>query len=465
MGGEEDIPHAEYEWAVMLKDGLHDGIKVPDIATESFDFERWEKNLLRTMVGKMPYMLKPDGSRLIENADTPFQRRGNRALYSAIWDKLTEKSATESKAELFQNQSSAPIGNGIELVYELRDYLSHGPEAANVAVGQLDSVSLTSTDPDAVDKFLDTLEALAAKAGSLVNDVTLINRIEANLQGKQFEAYLQVVTLQRLINKWDAKEIIRVLRGKAKSDRADNARKPPPPDPSNSRRQRQLSMLSTPVTKGCSIHGPDAKHTDAECRLQQRQSQPQSTTVERTIALDPALPRGTCNAFWLHGSCKRGEKCRWKHDQTKAAIHSSVPAPSTQAAARQPPPMPDLLDLDAPAVPLAPRTGTPSNSMMQLASLPPEQLTAVMQAFIAARDATSGPSRQLAAKRIKRVRQEAETDVDQEERAVVVTAPAVPVVPPDVPLAAESSVIAADVTASVVTSTTGQSDAIDSRFG
>ena len=94
MGGEEDIPHAEYEWAVMLKDGLHDGIKVPDIATESFDFERWEKNLLRTMVGKMPYMLKPDGSRLIEYADTPFQRRGNRALYSAIWDKLTEKSST-----------------------------------------------------------------------------------------------------------------------------------------------------------------------------------------------------------------------------------------------------------------------------------------------------------------------------------------------------------------------------------
>ena len=86
------------------------------------------------------------------------------------------------------------------MVYELRDYLSHGPEAANAAVGQLDSVSLTSTDPDAVDKFLDTLEALAAKAGSLVNDVTLINRIEANRQVKQFEAYLSrnlaVVTLQ-----------------------------------------------------------------------------------------------------------------------------------------------------------------------------------------------------------------------------------------------------------------------------
>ena len=323
---------------------------------------------------------------------------------------------------------------------ELRIFCSYGDEEQNVAAAQLNKLALTACDHATVDKFLNDLDDGWGRAGSLVNDVTVLGLIEeqfgidgegqqAKRLGEERQQFVQVIELQRLAAMWDARGVIGALRMKTRQlrMRKDMREGLPGATPSPaSRKSRQVAAVTEPsgglltsaFRPGCKIHGPDAKHTDAECRVQQAASR---TTTSNEPKLDPALPRGTCNAYYLHGSCKRGANCKWKHDQTKAPPQSNVP--STQAVARQPAPMPDLLDLDAPAVPVPSRACVAGNAVEQLASLPPQQLTAVMQAFMTARDSTRGTARQCA---VKRVRQEAEQQDDRPERGVVLAEPLAP---------------------------------------
>ena len=71
--------------------------------------ERWRQDLCSMLVGKFPYLVHECGTRLIDEGRTPLQRRGNRMLYSAIWQKLTENTAPQ--AQLFKSQCTAVIGD------------------------------------------------------------------------------------------------------------------------------------------------------------------------------------------------------------------------------------------------------------------------------------------------------------------------------------------------------------------
>ena len=368
----ETIIKEEYEWSAGLEDAE---LIVPTLNLSSFNFERWNADLLRMLVGKFPYLIHDSGKRLIDFVKNPLERRGNRILYSSIWNKLTENSAPQ--AELFKNQSSAGIGDGIALVRELQAFFAYGEEEPNVAAVQLPKLKLVSNDPDAVDKFLNDLLDGWARAGSLVNDVTVITLLEDRF--KNYSEFTQMIDLARLLDKWNAHTVIKAVRGKARDLRMARDMKGGLPGTEsstqpNNRRGRQLSSVTESSGAGCRIHGQSANHSDAECRAQQGGPQPDRAQQHGSQTLDPALPKGACNGFFLYGSCRRGAKCRWTHDVTKHTPAPVVEKTSSQAAARV---TPNLIDLDV----ISP-SNSPAGALIQLAQLPSEQLssTHVLQA-------------------------------------------------------------------------------------
>ena len=169
----------EYTWSASLKDQV---LNIPDLTMLSTkpetSFKKWNLNLLRTLVGKAPFLIDYDGESLINTAKTPLERRGNRMLYSEIWSKVVEKAQTDAQAKQFENLSSAKLGDGVGLVEELRIFCSYGDEEQNVAAAQLNKLTLTACDHATVDKFLNDLDDGWGRAGSLVNDVTVLGLIE-----------------------------------------------------------------------------------------------------------------------------------------------------------------------------------------------------------------------------------------------------------------------------------------------
>ena len=425
----------EYEWAATFRDNAHD-IVVPDIFTSSgtTDYHKWELNLIRSLVGKMPYLLHHggDGARLLAAVDTPLQRRGNRILYTAVWEKLTSHvSAGLSDAELFQNSSSAALGDGLELVRELKVHFSYGDEENNVAIQQLNKLQLAGTSVTAVTSYLDKLDSLRARAGPLANNVTVITHLETNFKRQVKHAataaarseaadYEQVIRLARLLDKWNSDGVVKALRNQIRDKRMEHDMTADELEPVASRRSQQRSVVESAV---CSIHGPG--HSDEQCRAQQK-AKAKASPGSTGATLDPALPRGTCNAYYIHGECRRGERCRWKHDVTKA-----TESPSGKQCA-----MPNLIDLDEPAQPLPPlpRPASVHSAIAQLADLPTDKLTAVVQAFVQARDrspeaSSSRPAKQCAVKRLRAV-----ADPAPAPAALPVVVPLEPAAPAPAPL-------------------------------
>ena len=424
-GGQQGIPKVwsrsdideEYTWSASMKEGE---LNIPDLTMLSTppetSFSKWEMDLLRSLVGKLPYLIDDSCERLIDSATSKLERRGNRMLYSAVWDMIVEKSKTSSQAKMFKNDSKALLGDGLGLVHELKEFTAFGNEEANVAASQFGKLTLGASDPVTVDQFLSDLEDGWARAGALVNTVTAISLIDdqfknvAKAEEKQKLSdgygaqFVQVIELARLGNMWDARAVINAIRSKTRMLRMQKNMQEGLPGTTNargaSRRAPQLSVVA--VTDQCRLH-PNANHTNAECRLQQQPQQSAQSSPDRPPPqFDPALPKNTCNSYFIHGNCRRGDKCKFNHDKTKAAS-------STQAAAC----MPDLIDLDGPSETRTPVV-TSSNSVAQLAQLPPDQLAAIMNAYVQAR---SPPAKQLA---IKRQRAVAE---DRPEREVRVEAP------------------------------------------
>ena len=216
MWSRSDIDE-EYTWSASMKEVE---LNIPDLTMLSTppetSFSKWEMDLLRSLVGKLPYLIDDSCERLIDSATSKLERRGNRMLYSAVWDMVVEKSKTSSQAKMFKNDSKALLGDGLGLVHELKEFTAFGNEEANVAASQFGKLTLGASDPVTVDQFLSDLEDGWARAGALVNPVTAISLID-----DQFKI---VARADRCEGRREAEAQRRVWGASRSGDRARQAR-------------------------------------------------------------------------------------------------------------------------------------------------------------------------------------------------------------------------------------------------